>query len=59
MVGADSPTHLVLRAEEMAEKIDDKYVTMSIFQNAGGPVYKDQPEEAYKVVKEFLEKISN
>lgn len=54
MVGADSPTHLLSRAEEMASRIQEKYVHMAIIEDAGGSVYKDQPEEAYKVVREFL-----
>lgn len=54
MVGEDSPTHLVKRAEEMADRIQEKHVKMVIFKDCGGPVYKDQPEESYKVVRDFL-----
>jgi proline iminopeptidase len=57
LVGSDS-LHLVDAAEEMAGKIDSKYVTLEVFEHAGAPVYKDEPDKSYKVVKEFLMKIA-
>lgn len=56
MVGASSPLHLPIRAEEMAKQIAPELVTLHSFKNAGAPVYKDSPEEAEKVVRHFLEK---
>ena len=41
----------------MANKIDLKYLTLEIFKNAGAPVYKDQPEKAYEIVRKFLGEI--
>jgi len=57
LVGSDS-LHLVEAANEMAEKIDPKYVTMEIFENTGAPVYKDEPDKSYQIVKKFLNKIN-
>jgi len=58
MAGKDS-LHLVENAEEMAKRIDTNFVTWHLFKNAGGPVYKDQPQEARHTVRQFLqEKIS-
>jgi pimeloyl-ACP methyl ester carboxylesterase len=59
MVGADSPLHVTKRAEEMRDKINSEYVKMEIFKEAGAPVYKDKPEEAYQVIKEFLLQFAN
>lgn len=55
LVGEDS-LHVVPAAIEMAEKIDPKFLTIKIFKNIGGPVYKDKPAESYQVVREFLDK---
>lgn len=54
MVGEASPLHLPIRAEEMAREIDPRWVTMHIFKEAGAPVYKDSPQEALTVVRNFL-----
>lgn len=53
LVGQDS-LHVVETAEEMAEKIQPKYLSMQIFEGTGAPVYKDKPQEAYETVKQFL-----
>lgn len=55
LVGRDS-LHVVEAAEAMAEKINPEYLDMKIFEDVGGPVYKDDPEGSYKVVKQFLHK---
>lgn len=53
LAGTDS-LHLVDAAKEMAGKIDSKYVTLEVFENAGAPVYKDEPDKSYKVIGKFL-----
>jgi proline iminopeptidase len=58
MAGALSPLHLPARAKEMFAKIKPSLATLHIFEQAGAPVYKDSPEEAEKVVREFLEKLA-
>lgn len=55
MVGEESPFHVLARAEEMAKSIAPQWVKLKIFTEAGAPVYKDKPEEAYSVVKNFLD----
>jgi len=54
MVGEDSPGHPPVFAKEMANNINQKWVTYHLFKNAGAPVYKDAPDEAYQAVKNFL-----
>jgi pimeloyl-ACP methyl ester carboxylesterase len=56
MVGGDSPVHLPKFAKAMADRMDKKFVNMKVFEGAGAAVYKDSPEEAFLVVKAFLEK---
>ena len=53
LVGEDS-LHLPEFANQMATKINPEYVTMKVFKNAGAPVYKDNPKEAYSAIKNFL-----
>ena len=53
LVGEDS-LHLPEFATQMASRINPEYLTMKVFNNAGGPVYKDSPKEAYITVKDFL-----
>jgi pimeloyl-ACP methyl ester carboxylesterase len=57
MVGESSPLHLPARAEEMARQISPALLTHYIFKNAGAPVYKDSPKEAFTVVSTFLTKL--
>ena len=54
LVGEDSPFHPPVRAVEMAKEIPEKYVNLQIVKHAGAAVYKDQPEESYQIVKNFL-----
>lgn len=56
LAGSDS-LHLVEAAKEMTSKIDSKYLTLEVFENTGGPVYKDKPDKSYQVVKKFLAEI--
>jgi len=57
LVGEES-LHVVEAADEMAAKIDKKFLSMKLFHHAGAPVYKDAPQAAYDVVQGFLRKIS-
>lgn len=57
MVGASSPLHLPIRAEEMAKQISSELLTVHIFEDAGAPVYKESPDEAERVVHQFLANI--
>jgi len=54
IAGEESPLHPPIRAIEMLEKIPKQWGYMHIFKNAGAPVYKDAPEEASQVVREFI-----
>lgn len=54
MVGEASPFHLPIRAEEMAAHITSELVTLHLFKDAGAAVYKDSPDEAAMVVRNFL-----
>ena len=56
MIGASSPLHLPIRAQEMAEEIAPELLTVHLFKDAGAPVYKESPEEAEKTVRQFLTK---
>lgn len=57
MVGEKSPGHPPKAAREMAESIPKKWVTYYEFKDAGAPVYKDSPTEAYQVIKDFIDNI--
>ena len=54
MVGEESPLHPPVRAVEMLERTPKGLGEMHLFKNAGAAVYKDAPEEAEKVVREFI-----
>lgn len=54
MVGADSPLHLPLRAKEMADRIPNGLAHLESFEGCGAPVYKDNPDKAFSVVRDFL-----
>lgn len=57
LVGEDS-LHVVEAAYEMAKNIPSSWVTMEVFPKVGGPVYKDDPEKSYHVVRNFLKQFS-
>ena len=48
----------VKRAEEMLEKIKAPFAEMALFENAGAPVYKEDPAQAYAVVNDFLKRLT-
>jgi proline iminopeptidase len=58
LVGEDSPFHPPARAIEMAELIKTEMVTLEIVKKAGAAVYKDQPDESYRIVRGFLNQFS-
>ncbi len=57
MVGGISPGHPPAAAQEMASRIDKQWVTYSEFEKAGAPVYKDSPDDALLIVKDFLDSL--
>lgn len=59
MVGEKSPGHPSPLAKTMADKIDPQWVHYHEFKDAGAPVYKDSPEEAYKLVSQFIDQTSS
>ena len=57
MVGEESPGHPPKSAEIMADGIDQRFRYYHVFKNAGAPVYKDSPEEAKMVVRNFISEL--
>ena len=53
MVGTDS-LHVERAAEIMRAEITPQWLDYQLFERAGSPVYKDQPDMAFDVVKNFL-----
>jgi proline iminopeptidase len=52
--GEDDPVTTIDDAEDIAAAIPSNLVRLERFRNAGHGVYRDQPEEFFKVLREFI-----
>jgi len=54
IMAGERGSHTPESAQEMADHIPKQYLHYHLFKDAGAPVYKDEPVEAEKVVRDFL-----
>ena len=59
MVGEESPGHPPKTAEVMADRVEQRFRHYHVFKDAGAPVYKDSPQEAERVVREFILRLND
>lgn len=58
IMAGERGSHTAEAAYEMSRFIPSKWCDYHLFQDAGAPVYKDEPGMSYNVVKEFLTKFT-
>lgn len=54
IMAGERGSHTPEAANEMAKCTPNQFLTYELFKDAGSPVYKDGPAQAYSVVKNFL-----
>ncbi len=56
LVGEEDPVHPVASAVETANYLKSN-CQLTVIKNTGDPVYRDKPDETYKIIIDFLHEL--